>query len=173
MFTKADIEKYFVAEKQESLVFLIIGIVALLTAAGLLTFAKSPYFKGAAIPLIVIGLIQVSVGYTIFKRSDADRSRNVYAYDMNPTELKDKELPRMQKVNNNFIIIRWVEMALATAGIFILFYYSTDASKVFLAGVGLTLTIQAIIMLGADYFAEKRAKIYTAGIETFISEKKL
>ena len=32
MLTKADIEKYFIAEKQESLVFLVIGIAAIVLA---------------------------------------------------------------------------------------------------------------------------------------------
>lgn len=173
MFTKTDIEKYFVAEKQESLLFLIVGIVALLTAAGLLAFTKSTYFKGAAIPLIVIGLIQITVGYTVYKRSDADRSRNVYAYDMNPGDFKEKELPRMQVVNKSFVIYRWVEMILAFVGIFILFYFTSDASKVFITGVGLTLTIQSLLMLGADYFAEKRARQYTEGIHWFIKDRKL
>lgn len=173
MFTKADIEKYFVAEKQESLLFLIIGIAAVLTAAGLLAFTRSLYFKGAAIPLIVIGVIQITVGYSVYKRSDDDRSRNVYAYDMNPGDFKTKELPRMELVNKNFVIYRWVEMLLAFAGIFILFYFTSDASKVFVTGIGLTLTIQSLLMLGADYFAEKRAKNYTEGIHWFIKEKKL
>lgn len=102
MFTKADIEKYFNAEKSESLLFIIIGIAAVGLALLFYFYLKSNWHKGFAIPLLVIGLLHVIAGTTVYKRCDEDRKRNVYAYDMNPGELKDKELPRMKKVNRNF-----------------------------------------------------------------------
>ena len=41
MFTKADIEKYFIAEKQESLVFIVVGVIALLLAIAFFFFLNS------------------------------------------------------------------------------------------------------------------------------------
>ena len=41
MFTTADKEKYFNAEKQESLLFVIIGIAAIITAIIFLFFIKT------------------------------------------------------------------------------------------------------------------------------------
>ena len=58
-------------------------------------FLKSNFYKGAAIPFVLIGLLLGIVGYTVYNRSDADRTRNVYAYDMNPSQLKNKELMRV------------------------------------------------------------------------------
>ena len=110
-FTKTNIEKYFIAEKQESLLFLLIGIAGLITAIVFFFFLRTNFYKGAAIPLLVIGLLLGIVGYTVYKRSDEDRKRNVYAYDMNPSQLKDKELPRMKKVIQNFTIYKWIEIA--------------------------------------------------------------
>ena len=104
MFTKADIEKYFKAEKAESWVFMAIGIAGIIAAIVFFFFIKTNLYKGAAIPFLVIGLLLGAVGFTIYKRSDADRMRNVYAYDMNPSELKEKEIPRMQTVIKNFIV---------------------------------------------------------------------
>lgn len=98
MLTKTDIEKYFTAEKQESIVFLVLGIIAIATAIIFLFFIKNNCSRGAAIPALVIGLMMAIVGYTIYTRSDTDRIRVVYAYDMNPQELTTKELPRMQVV---------------------------------------------------------------------------
>jgi hypothetical protein len=171
MFTKTDIEKYFMAEKQESLLFLVVGIIAIVLAIVFLIALKTSFCKGAAIPLLVIGLIQAIVGYTVYARSDDDRARNVYAYDMNPDQLKQEELPRMEKVNKNFIIYRWTEIALALAGIGLIFYFRTNSSGFFWYGFGVTLAIQSILLLGADYVAAGRAVRYTDGLRTYLSVK--
>jgi hypothetical protein len=171
MFSKADIEKYFLAEKEESLIFIIIGIMALLLAIAFFIFYKTSFYKGAAIPLLVVGLIQLVVGYTVYKRSDEDRIRNVYAYDMNPGQLKNEELPRMKTVNKNFVIYRWAEIILVITGLVFIYYFRSNADKAFWFGLGLTLTIQALVMLVADYPAEKRAKLYTTGMESFVEKK--
>jgi uncharacterized membrane protein len=159
------------AEKQESLLFLIIGIVALILAVTFFFFLKTNFFKGAALPLVLIGLIQIAVGYTVYRRSDEDRIKNVYAYDMNPGQLKNEELPRMRTVNKNFVIYRWVEIACILGGAFLIFYHKTNPEKVFWYGLGLALVIQATVMLGADYFAEKRALQYSQGIESLFEKK--
>jgi len=171
MFTKSDIEKYFIAEKQESLLFLIIGIVAVILAIAFYFFMKTSLYKGAAIPLILIGLIQVVVGFTVYKRSDDDRIRNVYSYDMNPGQMKQDELPRMEKVNRNFVVYRWVEIAFAAIGILLIIKMRGNESGMFWYGFGIALMIQAFIMLGADYFAEERAHRYTRGMEAYLKEK--
>jgi uncharacterized membrane protein len=167
MFTKADIEKYFTAEKQESLLFLGIGITGIILAVAFYFFVKTPFYKGAAIPLLLIGLLLGVVGYTVYKRSDADLIRNVYALDKNPAELKTKELPRMDAVMKNFVLYRYVEMALALAGIVLFFYFQNDNAHTFWKGLGIGLAVMALIALGADYFAEKRGHAYINGILQF------
>lgn len=171
MFTKADIEKYFNAEKSESLLFLIIGIAAFIAAIGFLFFLKTNFFKGAAIPLIGIGLLLGIVGFTVYKRSDSDRIRNTYAYDMNPADLKEKEIPRMQTVMKNFVIYRWVEIVLALIGIGLFFFFKNNMDKEFWKGFGLALALMAILALFADYFAEKRGRNYFNGLTAFSSNK--
>lgn len=170
MFSKADIEKYFVAEKQESLLFLCIGIAAIILAAVFFFALKPAFYKGAALPLLLIGIIQIVVGYTVYARSDSDRTRNVYAYDMNPGELQTKELQRMQAVNKNFVLYRYVEIALALTGIALVFIFKSNNEKSFWVGLGFTLAVQSLLMLGADFFAEKRAHVYTSGIENFVQK---
>ena len=88
MLTKADIEQYFIAEKNAAMLFLILGAAAVLIAVGFFIFLKSPVYKGAAWPLIILGALQMGVGYTIYARSDNQRIDIVYAYDMNPGKLK-------------------------------------------------------------------------------------
>ena len=165
------IYKYFVAEKQESLLFLIVGIVAVLLAVVCWFFIKSnPSFcKGAAIPLLAIGLIQIVVGYTVYSRTDKQKTNVAYNIGIEPSSfVKQTELPRMKKVIQNFIIYRRVEIAFIITGLILIFIFKTDPDKTFWCGLGVALAMQAAIMLGADYFAEKRGKIYTRNLEVII-----
>ena len=171
MFTKGDIEKYFTGEKQESVLFLLIGIAAIVTAVVFFFFLKINFYKGAAIPLLLVGLLMGIIGFTVYKRSDEDRKRNVYAYDMNPAELKAKELPRMKIVMKNFIIYRYTELFLFVLGAALYIYFIRDLKNDFWRGFGLALAVMALLALFADYFAESRGKVYTKGIESFIQGK--
>jgi ABC-type xylose transport system permease subunit len=169
MFSKADIEKYFNAEKSAGSLFLIIGIASVVLAVIFFFFLKTEFYKGMAIPLFAAGLLLGIVGFTVYKRSDGDRTRNVYAYDMNPSELKEKELPRMKTVMKNFIIYRWVEIFLAAAGMGLYIYFIRDIRHDFWRGLGLSLAIMALLALVVDYFAEKRGHIYLEGLKSFTS----
>lgn len=107
--------------------------------------------------MVAIALIQLVVGLSVYFRSPKDIQRvNTFIKEA-PSKIQAEEIPRMQTVNRNFIIYRWVEIALVVIGI-ILFLF---ASKLTLAkGLGLGLSIQAGLMLLLDYFAESRALVY-------------
>jgi hypothetical protein len=177
MFQQKDfsfIYKYFIAEKQESLLFLIVGIVAILLAVVFWFFIKSNpnFFKGAAIPLLAIGLIQMIVGYSVYSRTDKQKSDIAYNIGMEPVAyVKQTEQPRMKTVMKNFVIYRWLEIAFIITGLVLVFLFKSNPDRSFWYGFGVALAIQAIIMLGADYFAEKRGKIYAAELEKIISIK--
>ena len=166
MFEQKDfsfIYKYFIAEKQESLLFLIVGIIAIVLAVVCWFFIKSnpSFFKGAAIPLLAIGLMQTVVGYTVYNRSDKQKADIAYNIGMDPAAyVKQVEMPRMKTVMKNFIIYRWVEIAFIVTGFILIFLFRSNPDKSFWYGFGLALAIQAVIMLGADYFAEQRGKVY-------------
>ncbi|HMI78676.1 MAG TPA: hypothetical protein VK484_07775 [Ferruginibacter sp.] len=165
------IYKYFSGEKQESLVFLIIGLAVVLLAVIFWFFIKinPSFFKGAAIPLLAIGIIQVVVGYTVYARSDKQAKDIAYNMGLETvTYAKQVELPRMEKVMNNFIIYRWVEIAFILAGIVLIFLYRSNPGKAFWYGLGITLAIQATLMLTADHFAEKRGAVYKQELEKIL-----
>lgn len=171
MFSKTDIEQYFSAEKQGSLFFIFVGIVAIIAAVILYFVLKTPFFKGAAIPMIVVGLIAGGIGLTIYKRSDNDRIRNVYAYDLNPDELKQKEYPRMQKVMQSFRVILIAEVVILIAAVFLFFYFRNNVAQQFWSGIGAGLFIMAIAALVLDIAAERRAAVYTKGLATFVAKR--
>ena len=174
MFQQKDfsfIYKYFIAEKQESLLFLIVGIVAILLAVVFWFFIKSnpSFFKGAAIPLLAIGLIQVVVGYSVYSRTDKQKADIAYNIGMEPVNyVKQTEQPRMKKVMQNFVIYRWVEIAFIITGLILIFLFRTNTYKSFWYGFSVALAIQAAIMLSADYFAEQRGKVYSEELQKII-----
>ncbi len=173
MFEQRDfsfIYRYFTAEKQESLLFLIVGMVAVLLAVVCWFFIKSNpnFFKGAAIPLLAIGLIQMVVGYSVYSRTDKQRKDIAYNIGMEPVNyVKQTELPRMKTVMKNFVIYRWVEIAFIITGLILIFLFRLNPAKSFWYGFGIALAIQAVMMLGADYFAEKRGKVYLSELRGF------
>jgi peptidoglycan/LPS O-acetylase OafA/YrhL len=177
MFEQRDfsfIYRYFTGEKQESLLFLIVGIVAVILAVVCWFFIKTnpSFFKGAAIPLLAIGLIQMVVGYSVYSRTDKQKDTIAYNIGMEPVSyVKQTEQPRMKTVMKNFIIYRWAEIAFIIAGLVLIFLFKSNPDKSFWYGLGIALAIQAVIMLGADYFAEKRGKVYVGELERIISVK--
>ncbi len=171
MFSKTDIEQYFSAEKQGSLFFLAVGMMAVIAAVILFFVLKTPFFKGAAIPMIVVGVVAGSIGFVIYKRSDNDRIRNVYAYDLNPDELKQKEYPRMQKVMKSFRVILIAEVVLLLVGLFLFFYFRTNAAQQLWSGLGAGLFIMAVAALALDVAAERRAAVYTKGLAAFVARR--
>lgn len=176
MLTKADIEQYFIAEKNAGMLFLILGIAAVLIAVIFFIFLKSPIYKGAAWPLIILGALQLGIGYTIYARSDKQRIDTVYAYDMNPGKLKTEEFPRMEKAIKGITIFLALEFILLAAGILLIwanrlfFVNMQPGGSAFWVGVGVVCIIQSLLLSGADYLAYKRGKEYIARLEHFISK---
>ena len=65
---------------------------------------------------------------------------------------------------------RYIEIALLVVGLVLIVLYRSQPDKNFWMGLGVALAIEAIISLGADHFAEKRAKIYTEGLKNFVQK---
>ena len=167
MFTKTDIENYFEAEKMLTTIFMVLGAIAIVLALIFFFVVKSSFYKGAAIPFFMLGIIQLAASFTVYNKADIQRKQLVYAYDMNPPLLKQKELPRMRKVNNSFNILFIGEIACIILGLGLFFYYKNNTSKTFWVGLGLALAIQAAILLIGDLTAKNRASAYLQGLENF------
>ena len=171
MFTKADIEKYFLAEKSGAVIFLIAGGLAVIAALILYLYPRSNWTKGAAIPLVFIGIIQLSVGISVYKSADSRRLKQVYAYDMNTTSLKDTELPRVQQAGRTLIMLTIAEVLLLVAGVILYVYFKADAGKAFWAGLGIALAVEALICISLDALAIRRIRVYESGLIEFSKTK--
>jgi hypothetical protein len=151
------IEKYFTAEKYESLLFVLVGLIALLLASYFLTKVKQSFYTGIAYPLIAIGAIQLVVGSSVYIRSPKDIVRVNQLVQSDKARIQSEEIPRMKTVMKNFVLYRWIEIVLVLTGISLFFFFN---SNLLLKGIGLGLAIQSALMLLLDFFAESRAKAY-------------
>lgn len=159
--------KYFNGEKAESIIFILIGVFALALALYFFFALKSSFWKGVAIPFLIVALLEFVVGYTIVARSPKDIARVETFIQKEPQSIKTLEIPRMEKVMNNFMILRYLEIALIILGLALMYSSMRDP---FWRGIGLGLFIQASIVLSLDYFAERRGHIYLGYLKELIEK---
>jgi len=155
--------KDFLAEKHESLLFMLIGLAAIV--ASIFLFKNNSAYKGMAYPLIAIALIQLVVGGSVYFRTDGQIKNLAAQLKTAPAAYKTNELVRMQTVNNNFKIYKIIEIVLLLAGIAMTFMFRQN--QLFYA-MAIGLIMQASLMLGLDLFAEKRAAEYVKHIEQLV-----
>jgi hypothetical protein len=158
------ISKYFNAEKSESLLFILVGVVAVLLSAYFFIKVKQPFYSGMAYSFIAIALIQLIVGSSVYFRSPKDIIRVNQIVQTDVTKIKTEEIPRMETVMKNFVLYRWVEIALVVLGVAMFLYFQP---MTLLKGVGLGLAIQSSFMLLLDFFAESRGKVYMNYLQSF------
>lgn len=148
---------YFSEERAESILFMLVGVIASAIALYLYFGLRTSFVKGVAIPVALVTILELAGGAFIFLRSPKDITRvESYRKDQ-PQKIRTIEIPRMKTVMRNFIIYRNVEIALIALSLFLMFTASTGS---FWKGVGMGLLIQATLVLCLDYFAERRAQIY-------------
>jgi len=151
------IHDYFTGERNESLIFMAIGAVAIILSVYFWLVINSRYYNGVAWPLFFVALIQLTVGGLIYLRSPTDEKRVTNFYNSTPKNITHIEIPRMEKVMKNFIIYRYVEIGLMVLAL--IFFFITGRGG-FWNGVCVGTFIQAGLMLLADGFAEQRGKLY-------------
>lgn len=159
------ISKYFNAEKYESVLFVLVGFVAIIFATYFFLKVKQPFYNGMAYPLILVALIQLTVGGSVYLRSPKDILRVNQIVQTDKAKIQTEEIPRMRTVMKNFAIYKWVEIALIIVSIIMFFFFQP---MTIWKGVGLGLFIQASFMLLLDFFAESRGKIYLEYLQTLI-----
>jgi hypothetical protein len=150
---------YFHAEKQEALLFLLVGVAALL-ASGLLLRGDGPW-RSMAWPLTAVAAIQVVVGLTVFLRTDAQLAGLVANLASDPAACRAEELARMSRVMWSFQVYGLIELLLIAAGVALA---ALQPGRQSLYAIGVGLVIQASLMLVLDLFAAQRGRAYLEAI---------
>lgn len=169
MLTKEYIEKYFLTEKQDGMMMMIAGLVAIALAIFLLIKGNDSFSKGVSIVLILTGIWQMMMGYPGFMHSDSHRTDMIYAYDMNPHVLKNEELPRVEKTIKSMRNYRILEACLFIIGAILIAIFFNNTEKAIWYGIGLGLSLQAMVIFIMDHFAAKRAEQYWFYLKTFVA----
>ena len=152
---------YFSAEKQESLIFIAVGLLAIGISVWL--WMNGHRLKSMAYPMVAIAVMQIVVGASVYLRTDAQLSTVSAQLNANPAALKAEETTRMQTVMKNFSIYKVVEMVLLIVGVgMIAFLQRHDTA----AGIGVGLVLQAAFTLTLDIFAEARGADYLSAIRS-------
>lgn len=150
---------YFAAEKQESLIFIAVGLLAI--GVSIWLWMNGHRLKSMAYPLVAIALMQLVVGASVYLRTDTQLSTLSVQLKADPAALKAEETTRMQTVMKNFSIYKAVEMVLLIVGVgMIAFLQRNDMA----AGIGVGLVLQAAFTLTLDIFAEARGADYLSAI---------
>ncbi len=169
MLTKEFIEKYFLTEKQDGLMLMIAGTIAIGLAIFLLLKGSDSFSKGASISLIVTGLWQITAGYPGFMHSDAHRIEMIYAYDMNPSLLKNEETQRVNNVLKRMRMARIVEVVLFVIGGILCTVFFRQPERYLFFGIGAGLSLQVLLIFILDFFASRRTEQYWFYLKTFVA----
>lgn len=155
-----DMSSYFVAEKQESVIFVVVGLLAI--GLSIWLWMNGHRLKSMAYPLVIIALMQIVVGGTVYLRTDTQVSTLSIQFQTDPEALKAEEGTRMQSVMKNFSIYKTIEMLLLIVGVgMIAFLQRYDVA----AGIGVGLVLQAAFTLTLDIFAEARGADYLSAVQ--------
>jgi hypothetical protein len=156
------IKAYFAAEKNESLIFILFGILTIgFSVYALLKWGDS-FYRGFAVPAILIGIIQIVVGSTVYFRTDKQINQLETLYQQDQAAFAKAETPRMDTVMKKFSLYKKIEVVFVVMGLLLIFF---APSKGFWLGIGVGMLLQGALMLTADIFAERRGKEYIRSIE--------
>ncbi|MGH8453139.1 MAG: hypothetical protein ACRES4_01445 [Nevskiales bacterium] len=158
---QAQLMSYFSAEKQESLLFIVWGAAAILISLWL--FKTGSSYRGMAYPLVAVALIHLTVGGSVYLRTDTQVATLQRQMQDAPSQFRVEESQRMQVVMRNFKIYKTLEIVLLAAGLLMTFGFR-NSDALYAAGIG--LIIQAGITLVLDLFAERRGEQYLAAIQS-------
>lgn len=153
---------YLSAEKHESLLFLAIGMAALI--ASWLIYRHAARYKGMIGPLVAIAAIQIVVGGTVFLRTDVQLAELQRKRIVAPAAFKAEEGRRMSGVMRNFGLYKAIEATLLGVGIVL---GAALRRRAYWHAFGLGLALQAAVMLALDFVAESRGQHYLDAVLRF------
>lgn len=151
------VSTYFTAERTESLVFIAVGLLALIASAACVITLRKPLFNGMALTLSVVAMLQLIVGITICQRSPQDTARVQQILQSEPERIQSEELPRMRVVMRNFRIYLGVEVALLILALVVIPFAAPGG---FMRGAAIGLALQAVFTAVLDLVATRRGEAY-------------
>ena len=158
---------YFQGEKIEALVFLVpIGLLSLVFGAWLLSESANGFLRGVAIPFLAMGLLMTVVGGVVGFRTPRQVDTLQAAVAQAPETALKVEHARMEKVNKAWPVYLALWGLIGVVGLALRFATRGD----FTQGLGVALVFFSGVGLLGDGFAERRARPYTAALESAVDQ---
>src|SRR5687768_16204116 len=113
---------YFTSEKAASFLFFGIGILSTLFSIYCWLSLRKPFYIGIAYPFLLLGILEIAVGVTIYWRTPKDIERVENYLVLEPEKIIENEIPRMEGVMKSFVTLRYVELFLIVVGVVMMYY---------------------------------------------------
>lgn len=152
---------YFAGEKAEAFWILAAGIVSLVCAIVLWFVAREPFARGLAMALLIMAGLGLSVGGTVYFRSDAQSQQLIEQRRVNPAQFAAEEGSRIQQVGKSFAQYRIGYAVAVLLALFFVFVMGKPSQHGFAVG----LLLLAALGLTIDFFAERRAEQYLQALQ--------
>jgi hypothetical protein len=150
---------YFNGEKHAGL--LLVGIGTIGIAAAVLFFQARWGLRSLAITLGLLALAEIALGAGLYLRTDPQVKGLLAQVASTPARFTSEEAARMARVQSNFVVIEYVELAVIVVSALIAV---TQKHRPGLAGVALGLLINGAFLLAFDLVAERRGAAYLSVI---------
>jgi hypothetical protein len=161
---------YFRGERIEALCFIVpIGVALIAFAAVTLRAERGGFAWGLAVPLLLFGVFAIGIGAAVGLRTAGQVAQIEAGLQSDPGAMVAEELPRMQKVNDNWPMYIGMWTTLVVVGLGLRFGLKADWAH----GVGPGLILIAAVGFLIDGFAERRARPYTDALEVLAAQQRV
>jgi len=154
------LQAYFSSEKNLGLFLIPLGIIFIAFAVYLWYAHKSPLGYGMLIPILLVGILGIGMGIGLVYQSQQRLNKFPQSYQTDKNAFIERELPRMEKVLQNFPHLKMAWIIIIVIGLILICFVKKD----WLSGLSMALILICAIFLIIDTFAEIRAEIYTEQI---------
>ena len=158
-----NIEKYFIDDKLQLGIGIVISILSFGIAA-FLFLSKKTFYAGMGYSIIPLTLILFIVCIFLYIRTPKDLERAITYYETTPLKLKTEELPRMERVQRSFNWILKAEIFMIIAGAVLFISFGKND---LIRGISIGMIAQASVLLIFDTIESQRAKTYLEYLRSF------
>ena len=156
---------YFRGEKATGLLLVPVGLALVAFAAFVWRNEAGGFRWGLVVALGLVGAGATAGGAALAIKTGPQVAALERLYERDPRELAAAEIPRMQKVNANWLRLKIAWTVLAVIGCALALGIRSDWSD----GLGAALLLTAALAMMVDTFAERRGLTYARALEGLAS----
>jgi hypothetical protein len=150
---------YFNGEKNAGL--LLAGAAAAVLLLAIIIFRATPDLRSFAITLAVVALAELALGAGLYLRTGPQVSGLSRQLASDQVAFLQTESARMTRVQRNFVVIEYVELAIIAVATLVAVTYKARAA---VSGIALGMLIHASLLLAFDVIAERRGGVYVSSL---------